>query len=270
MPKFIKFIVPDIVFSGRNSEAASKIPSYLLKTGYRNPGDAYDGVFQYAMHHKGLYWDYLKEHPAEQAAFNVTMELSRAFRGFEWFDVYPVQERVQDVTDSTTLLVDIGGNAGLDVIAFKKKFPELKGKLIIEDLPVVIEIIKDLPEGIEAVAYDFFTPQPFEGAKFYYMRQILHDWPDKQAKLILENIVKAMNKDSVLLLHEASLDETGVKLFTASADLSMMAMLSGMERTAKHWEELLGSVGLQLVKIWKPEVWTPSALGSVFEAVLKA
>ena len=40
-------------------------------------------------------------------------------------------------------------------------------------------------------------------------------------------------------------------MFAAAADLNMMAIAGGMERTKQQWINLLESVGLQVVKIWE-------------------
>lgn len=74
---------------------------------------------------------------------------------------------------SEPLLVDVGGEIGHDLIAFKQKFPSLPGKLIVQDIPVVIEAVQDLPSGIEAMKHDFLTPQPVKGAKAYCMCSVI-------------------------------------------------------------------------------------------------
>jgi len=59
----------------------AKIPTFLEKTGYRNPTDAYNSPFQLTMGTDLLYWDWLKTRPRDQEAFNITMSLNRATRG---------------------------------------------------------------------------------------------------------------------------------------------------------------------------------------------
>ena len=62
------------------------------------------------------------------------------------------------------VFVDVGGGTGQQCVALKEKFPDLPGKVILQDLPAVIAEAK-LPEGIETMVYDFFTPQPVKGEK---------------------------------------------------------------------------------------------------------
>ena len=82
-----------------------------------------------------------------------------------WLDWFPVQEELlQSVPagDNTPLIVDIGGGRGQDLVAFTQRFPGAKRRLVLQDLPRVIESNSRL-EGIEQMEHDFFTPQPVHG-----------------------------------------------------------------------------------------------------------
>ena len=62
------------------------------------------------------------------------------------------------------LLVDVGGNWGHEVRSFHEAHPDAPGRLILEDLPVMIDKFQGTPPtGIEIMTYDFFTPQPIKG-----------------------------------------------------------------------------------------------------------
>ena len=64
------------------------------------------------------------------------------------------------------LLVDVGGNWGHELRGFRKTHPEVPGRLILQDLPVMTEKFQGKPpEGIEVMTYDFFTPQPVQGER---------------------------------------------------------------------------------------------------------
>ena len=211
------------------------------------------------------YFDWLKSKPKLQAAFNTVMGISRMNRGEEWFEFYPVEDKMR-VASSQILLVDVGGGLGHDLIAFRERFPELPGRLIVQDL--VLDGVENLPAGIEAMNYDFFAPQPIKDAKVYYLRTVLHDWPDKQAKEILDNIRASMNQDSILLINENALPESKVPLYPAELDYSMMACFSSLDRTNTQFKMLLESSGFHLVNIWTPTTIVPGS-GTLFEAVLK-
>lgn len=61
------------------------------------------------------------------------------------------------------LLVDIGGGRGHDLLEFRNRFPEAPGKLVLEDLPSVIDEVRDAQDlnagDVDAVPYDFFAGQ---------------------------------------------------------------------------------------------------------------
>jgi len=198
------------------------------------------------------------------------MTVSRLARGEEWFDFYPVVEKLQVKSLEDILLVDIGGGIGHDVIAFKNRFPDNKGKLIVEDLPAVTAEVKDLPAGIETVGHNFFQPQPSSlgNARAYYLRTVLHDWPDKEAKIILEHIRTIMAKDSILLINENAIPDSNVPLYSVQLDFNMMACFSSLDRTEQQFTDLLESAGFALVKVWRPKVVLPGS-AVLFEAVLK-
>jgi hypothetical protein len=196
------------------------------------------------------------------------MALSRQERGDEWFDFFPTLSRFGNTDANNPLLVDIGGGLGHDIAAFHSRFPSLPGKLILQDLPIVVDDIKDLDPAIQRMTYNFFTPQPVKGARAYYMRQILHDWPDKQCGEILSQIREAMTKDSVLLLNENFLPAQNVPLFNAGIDFSMLSLVSAMERTEVQWRALLEKAGFEVVKIWTPSRRV-EASAVLFEAVRK-
>jgi hypothetical protein len=95
------------------------------------------------------------------------MGMSLTFGGQKWYDFFRVEEKLRVESASDPLLVDVGGGVGHDLIAFKQRFPSLPGKLVVQDIPVVIDSINGLPGGIESMKHDFFAAQPVRGAKAY-------------------------------------------------------------------------------------------------------
>ena len=182
-------------------------------------------------------------------------------RGESWFHHFPVQEKLAVEERTAPLIVDVGGSKGHDLVKFKQCYPSLQGRLILQDLPEVIEEAKALGnlDGIEAMAYDFFQPQPIKGAKAYYLHAILHDWPDKQAKQILENQCAAMQPGSILLVNEACLPDANVSFWGAWFDFHMLTVFGALERTRSQWAELFASAGLELVKVWEPADASPES-----------
>ncbi|KAI9042316.1 O-methyltransferase mpaG [Aspergillus affinis] len=80
-------------------------------------------------------------------------------------EVYPVKENLidgfkQHETEDSVMIVDIEGNYGHDLEEFGRTQPEAPGRLVLEDLPRILEKITDLQDDIKRVPYGFLTPQP--------------------------------------------------------------------------------------------------------------
>ncbi|KAH7478223.1 hypothetical protein FOMA001_g9366 [Fusarium oxysporum f. sp. matthiolae] len=170
--------------------------------------------------------------------------------------LYPVEETLFPGTDGSPdapLLVDVAGGLGHDIHEFKKFYPNHPGvsstftvratttdkllkKLVLQDLPVVINDVKDIDPSIELMPHDFLTEQPIKGARAYFMHSILHDWPDDQ-----------------LLIFECVIPRTGAYWEATAGDILMMTQLSALERTEDNWYQLIEGSGLNLkiVKFWK-------------------
>ena len=86
------------------------------------------------------------------------------------------------------------------------------------------------------------------GAKFYYMRAVLHNHPAHKVRQLLENTKAAMGPDSVLLVDEMVLPEVGVNFNAASIDMTMLSTFASMERTEAQWRETFQDAGLVLMR----------------------
>ncbi|KAI9718486.1 MAG: hypothetical protein M1828_006669 [Chrysothrix sp. TS-e1954] len=250
-------------------EILAQLPSYFEANGYQNPSDAFNGLFQYARRTDLHCFDWLSQHPKYQLAFNIAMDGFHKERAQEWFDYFPVAEQLR-VEDSTRpLIVDVGGGLGQELIKFQDAHQHVQGRLILEDLPSVLNDIKDLPEGIETAGQDFFQPQHVKGAKSYYLRDVLHDWPNVQALKILGHIREAMVYDSVLLINENVLPEQGVSAYGAAAGMMMMSVFAAMDRTEKQFQQLIADAGMDLAAVWTPGV-AANGSGTLFEVKLRS
>jgi demethylsterigmatocystin 6-O-methyltransferase len=167
-----------------------------------------------------------------------------------WVSSYPVEKEVGEFipANDSALLVDIVGGLGQHSVSFKKKFPNITGRIVVQDVPSTLAHAPQV-EGVEFQEHDFFTPQPLHGAKFYYLRNIMHDWTDEDCVRILSNIIPAMETDSRILIDEVVLPETKVPWQVAVSNIGMMACLGGIERSKEDWEVLLGKAGLRIVHV---------------------
>jgi hypothetical protein len=98
------------------------------------------------------------------------------------------------------VIVDVGGGIGHVGAAIAKRVkPGVK--VIVQDRRSVVEQGRTVHgHVVELQPHNFFDGQPFKGANVYYLRLILHDWPDDICRTILKNIVPAMNSDSKILI----------------------------------------------------------------------
>lgn len=127
----------------------------------------FDGPFQVGHSTSKHLFEYLGENPQRGVRFNNHMEGYTAGRAV-WYGrgCVPVNEILGATVASEkgeVLLVDIGGGTGRDIVGFHKQFPDIPGRLVLQDLPAVIADAKNLPQAVEPMAHDFFSPQPIKG-----------------------------------------------------------------------------------------------------------
>ena len=62
-----------------------------------------------------------------------------------------------------------------------------------------------------------------------------------------------MSPESSLLIDDWVLPDVGAPVAGGTYDLMMLMLLSGMERSEGQWKDLLGSIGLEIKKIWRKD-----------------
>jgi len=259
--------------AARNLSGMSKLPEYLAKTSYRNPGDdpSAKSLFQYSNNTELEFFQWLQTQPAALKTFNTSMAKSvateRARAGKGLVDIYPFKSLGEGLScPDEIVLVDVGGGQGQVLEDMRMHVLELNGKkMVLEDLPKTVEDHVPL-EDVDFVPYDFLTvEQPVKGARAYLLRHILHDWPDRICRKILLNTIPALVKGkSKILIVEIILPPVNPPIFGALMDIQMMNY-GGGGRKERQWRAIFESVGLEIVKIW------PTAKSdSVMELVLKS
>jgi hypothetical protein len=249
--------------------SAMKAPRFLRETHYKVPEEPKDGFVQYALQTKLHVFEYLHTIPPLLRDFHLFMGNTMGAREY-WHDWYDVEGRLLtnfDPSKNQAVLVDIGGGKGHDVKSFYSSFMaksrEEQRKLVLQDLPHVIDAISDdeLPPAVMKMSHDFFTEQTVKGgtrtpasnnlhvdydlgARGYFLHHILHDWPDKYCHQILGCLKKAMVPGySKLLIHELILPNTKAVEIQARFDLVMMTFGGGAERSRTQWIKLLEDAG---------------------------
>jgi len=239
------------------------LPAFLKKTNFQAPTDPNNTVFQDAFNFQGTGFQWFGSHPENLAYFQEYMGSRRQTVEETWLAVYPVDAETKGWDPKAPVLVDVGGSIGHICAQFKQVFPNVPGRVILQDLPETIAAALPTP-GVENIAHDFFTPQPIKDAKYYYLAHVLHDWPDHKSREILRNTKSAMGKDSVILIDEMVLPDVGVHSNVTSIDMSMMCVLASRERTQSEWDALFASEGLKRLGTW---AYKPTNYESVMKVV---
>jgi len=130
---------------------------------------------------------------------------------------------------------------------------------VVYDDPKVVEGAREVLEAhgvaerAELIGGDFFASVP-EGGDAYILKHIIHDWNDDECATILGHCHRVMPLGGKVLIVEMVIPEPNVPSIGKLLDLQMLVNLTGRERTAKEYEDLLSQVGFDLHRI----VPTPS------------
>lgn len=162
-------------------------------------------------------------------------------------------------------VVDVGGASGNMLAHILTRHAGPRGVLF--DLP---QATAGAPALLKARGVDdrvtiehgsFFERVP-AGGDIYLLSHVVHDWNDAQCLRLFANLRQAMAPASRLLLIELVLRDSGAPGF-GSADMTMMVLTGGAERTAREYEALLARAGLKMTRVL-PTSTSPS----IVEAVL--
>jgi predicted O-methyltransferase YrrM len=213
----------------------------------RNPSPAFDQRF-------GVdWWTYLSEHPESSAKFNAAM-------GSIGRKVHAAAVAAADLSGARQL-VDVGGGAGGLTAAFLGRYAELRATIL--DLPHVLPAAEELlreagvRDRVELVPGDFFESVP-AGGDVYLLSMVLHDWTDEEAGQLLGALRRAIPATGRLLIIDAVLPEGDAPHFGRLLDLTMLAMLTGRERTRDEFADLLDGAGFSLADV--AEMASPTSL----------
>ncbi|KAF7902747.1 hypothetical protein EAF00_002650 [Botryotinia globosa] len=237
-------------------------PDYLAQRKYQNITDNTCAPAQIAFKTEVPYFYWIQEQPR---LINYFADFMVGQRGEmpTWLSKYPIEEETRHWNPKEPVFVDVGGGFGHKCLELRMEKPSVPGRVILQELDHSIK--NALPmKDVELEVHDFFTPQTVTGAKYYYMRNILHDYPDEKCRIILKHLKDAMGPDSAILIDEMVIPETGAHWHATQIDLVMMTVLASTERTEGQWHALLASVGLEAKKIVK---YTASLGDSIIVAV---
>jgi hypothetical protein len=182
------------------------------------------------------FWADLDAHPALAASFDALMGPAGHGRPDPEVLVAGGWESVRSV-------VDVGGGTGALLAEILRARSGLRGTLV--DLPKTVARSGELfhaagvAERVTALGQSFFDPLP-AGADLYLLKNVLADWPDREAGLLLARCAEAARPNGrVVVLGGVSPDEAG-----PAPELLMLVLVGGKDRALAEFRELAAGAGL--------------------------
>ena len=142
-------------------------------------------------------------------------------------------------------ILDVGGGDGIVLAAILHAHPDLRGRVLDLSPTAAAATHRFATSGLDdragAVSGSFFDPLPV-GADAYLLSDILHDWDDDHARMILAGCRRAAVPNGTVVVIEPV---RGRGAGTAM-DLFMLMCFGGRERTVDELAELAADCGLVL------------------------
>lgn len=203
----------------------------------RTGGSGFDAAFG-----QGLF-EFLAERVDNAAAFDAAM--SERTAGFA-----PSVAASYDFSH-VRRVVDVGGGDGTLLGEIVRRHAHLRG-VVLETASVAARAAArlgaaGLGDRCEVLAGDFFEQVP-PGADCYLLANVLHDWDDARATLILRNCRRSIVPGGSVLIVERLISQDGSDVVpTLLSDINMLVLSDGgQERTNAEYGELLTAADLKL------------------------
>ncbi len=212
---------------GRLSHAWGTLLTYT-RTG--KPG--YHEVF-------GLpFWEDLNAHPDIAAQFDNLM-------GLPGHGLPNPEFQISGGWDSIHTVVDVGGGTGALLGEILRVHPHIRGTLVDQPRTVALsgEIFRSagVTERVTTVEQSFFDPLP-SGADLYLLKSILNDWPDGEARAILNRCAQAAHPNGrVVILGGVTVDDAPRPL------VPEMVLVGGKFRTVTEIQALAQEAALEVM-----------------------
>lgn len=147
-------------------------PDFFAENNYQDITSNTNTPFQKAFKTELRCFDWLVQHPKH---FGSLQKLMSALEGAEWtvgFELLATEANKVPLTppqaSEKAFFVDVGGGHGHQCVQLGTIYPNLLGRLFLQDLPQAIDQLPAI-EGVNAQAHDFFQKQPIVGQFTYYL-----------------------------------------------------------------------------------------------------
>ncbi|KAJ3993680.1 O-methyltransferase-domain-containing protein [Lentinula boryana] len=253
--------------TSEGQQAAFYFQRYLDDPTYGPSTDLKHTTFTYSITgFQGTFYDWIKQNVMTRgmSGMNQVMGTLSILEVFPW--------------EKYSTICDVGGGNGSFTWPLIQKYPALKVTMF--DLPETIAAAEKVAtqkinvNQVEFSSGNFFEKSPPHNLDIYYLRNIIHNWPDESAVSILKSVRAAMGEHSRLLIHDYILpsyhEDTSANaaysLFKApfpmlpdfgygnmrlhNQDLTMLFMYNSKERTVVELIGLSQGAGLVLSNVW--------------------
>jgi hypothetical protein len=278
------------------SEAKNSIRNFALMFGLESFKNAIDDLLYSIQtgensfkHANGLdMYEYLDRNQKEGQIFNSAMASLTS-------SVTPLISSMYDFSQFNTI-IDIGGGQGMLLSSILKDNAKLYGVLF--DLPYAIQSAKklyarqsansnenvnhDISSRCKLLEGDFFKSIPTTAADGYIIKNVILNWDDRSAAIILKNCLHAMidttssivseyqdnrkNTAPKLLIIDTIMPEGNEPFIGKFTDILMLALThKGRIRTEEEFRKLLSSSGFDITGIIRS--LDPSNPFSIIEAI---
>ena len=139
------------------------MPGFFRESKYQDIENLTNTPFQKAFNTNLICFDCLVQNPEH---FDSLQKVMTSLEGAEWtvgFDLLHTEiENIPSSPSDIPFLVDVGGGHGHQCAQLGKKYPNLLGRLVLQDLPESINKLAPI-EGVRAEVHNFFEKQPITG-----------------------------------------------------------------------------------------------------------
>ncbi|KAG2366734.1 O-methyltransferase-domain-containing protein [Suillus spraguei] len=226
---------------------------------------------------EGTFFDWMARNDGQRESYHTSMRALNTIMGsLAVLTHFPFEKY--------STVVDVGGGIGAFSLPLAKMHKNVK--ITIHDLPEALVQARTIwanecPEAlaenrVEFEELNFFEQVPVKGKDVYYLRNIIHDWPDRESAVILSNVRKALGPNSRVLIHDYVLrqlsreqavaedSKSGVvsapdpllvnfgvgNIRSYQQDLTMLFLHHAKERPLQDSLALATAAGLKLEKVW--------------------
>ena len=110
--------------------------------------------------------------PSRKRPSTTIWRRGRQSQALQWFQKYPAERELSrglKQGPEAVLVVDVGGGRGHEISKFHRQFPNLTGKLIVQDRPETITSFNPNLDNIIFMSHDFFTEQSVKGEPYFLL-----------------------------------------------------------------------------------------------------